>query len=223
MGVGVGVVKGVEPVVPVPRSERTLSMLVYMLFWPMALARELAEIAGIPSKHVYPYLKPWIRRGVVEVLKGTGANIYRLSEWARDLLQKVLDSVQSFRGKMAAKRVEDRAVEIARKFVYQRWGRDLSEEEEVLVRFLARWWLEKGRDYFQSVWGEGLSNALSLAIEKTMGRKIDPETITEALTILEAAGVIYIEERSRLGPKVKLSNAILDQLRFLALNKLRTR
>ncbi len=46
------------------RSLRTVSMFRALLPGP-GRARDLGRAAGIPSRWVYPYLKPWIRRGFV--------------------------------------------------------------------------------------------------------------------------------------------------------------
>ncbi|MEM4952406.1 MAG: hypothetical protein QXV81_09120 [Ignisphaera sp.] len=58
------------------KSSITASMILHILVSGSSFARRLAEVAGIDSKHVYPFLKPWIRRGLVKVAKFFTMNVY---------------------------------------------------------------------------------------------------------------------------------------------------
>ncbi len=213
MGAEMGV--GSSSPIPVPRSIRVAEMLWLMLRKGEVLARDLAEAVGILSKHVYCYLKPWIKRGVVEVRKTLdGRNRYAISDCIRKAVEHGLGLLYAkLRGKVVERKVVEVMLRLANEVMVARFGRELNDVERAVVEVLARWWWRKHRanprdeGYLEAP--EGLSNALRNLIQNMVGKQLDPEEITRALIALRAANIVYWYEYGKYGPRIRISDTVI--------------
>ena len=69
------------------RSEKVAKIFELLSFGKPMLARELAEVIGVPSKQILPRLKRYILKGWVVTQKVNNINIYSLTETARKILR----------------------------------------------------------------------------------------------------------------------------------------
>lgn len=176
-----------------PRSQRVIAMLEYLLSREAAYAYELSQLAGVHSRHVYPLLKWWIRVGVVEVVKVSGYNLYRISSRVRRALEHILRIVLRSRETVTA-RIVERVVE-------SRLYRRLKPAEREVVAMLAERLLTTSR--YLRIRGESPQQALDelrAKIEERMRRRgASFEEISrvmmelsDALETLREEGVVYV-------------------------------
>ena len=84
--IGVGQVNKLFGLAPF-RSEKVAKIFELLSFGKPMLARELAEVIGVPSKQILPRLKRYILKGWVVTQKVNNINIYSLTETAKKILR----------------------------------------------------------------------------------------------------------------------------------------
>lgn len=175
------------------RSIVTKRMLLYLIYRAHALARELADAAGIESKHVYPYLKPW--RRFVEVVKIGSVNLYKatdtLKKTAREVLEMLEESLREARGKMTRKKV----LEEARRRFKERYGVEMDEDHALVLEIFVDHALRSSPYIRIDPGKETLPKVLARIIKERYGKDIDEEKLVEILRGLELAKIIYIDRR----------------------------
>ena len=99
------------------------------------LAKELAEIIGVPSKQILPRLKRYIQKGWIEVQKINNINIYSLSETARKILNLKLhnfDKIKEKAERILGRKLDEDEIEIL-KFFFQLNGYIERSEQETIA------------------------------------------------------------------------------------------
>ena len=98
------------------------------------LARELAEIIGVPSKQILPRLKRYILKGWVQVQKINNINLYSLSETAKKILklQGSFEKVKENAEKILGRKLDNDEIEILR-FFYELNGYIERSENETIA------------------------------------------------------------------------------------------
>ncbi|AEM38233.1 hypothetical protein Pyrfu_0361 [Pyrolobus fumarii 1A] len=202
-----------------PRSQRVALLLDHLLAKGEegALAHELSLVAGIPSRQVYPYLRWWVQKRVVEVSKAGWLNVYRLSRRVRRALEELLRLL--FRSR------ELRLARLAQRLAEHRLMRRLSLIEAEVVALLAERLLS-GSPYLR-IRAESRFHALDVLRVKLEARLrrlgLSPEQVAtqlqllgEALEELTEAGVIYTHWDARSHTLVlRLDRSIEEELRRL--------
>ena len=190
-------------------SSTTAAMFRLLVVKEKARASELAEVANIESKQVYPRLKYWTFRGLVAAEKDPVAhvNIYRLTDKARALVNELKrfaeEVLQSVRGKKSPRKI----LEEAEKRYRERFGREMSETHRLVLTVFIEHALSKSSPYIAIKPGEEtLPQVIKTAILQKLGRDLNTEDIVEALRELEIAKVIYID-RKRF--KARLDRSLL--------------
>jgi len=177
-------------------SPATASMFLELLKGPR-LARELAEVAKIESKHVYCFLRYWIIKGIVVATKVMpNTNLYSLSEEAKKAvgeLRKLIEEViESAKGKKSARKIMDKA----EKAYKERFGKEMSDVHRLVLRIFIDQALTKSSPYIVIKPGdETLPQVIKTVILSRYGKDIDVEEITESLKELEMAKLIFIDRR----------------------------
>jgi len=179
-------------------SPITSAMFMVLIDEGEARASELAKVANIESKDVYPRLKHWIKRGLVEVRKDLEANInfYRLTDCAKALISElrrfVEEVINSVRGKKSPRKI----MEEAEKRYRERFGREMGEAHRLILSIFIEQTLNRSSPYISIKPGEEtLPGVLRTMILQKYRRGIDAEEIIEALKELELAKIVYIDRR----------------------------
>jgi len=179
-------------------SSTTATMFKLIIVRGCARARELAEEAGIESKHVYPYMRYWILKGIVKAEKDPAANInmYSLSEYAKALINElrrfVEEVISSVRGKKSPRKV----VEEAEKRYRERFGREMGEVHRLILSIFIDQALNKSSPYIAIKPGEEtLPQVLRTIIMQRFRKDIDADEVVEALKELELAKIVYIDRK----------------------------
>ena len=179
-------------------SPITSAMFMVLIDEGEARASELAKVANIESKDVYPRLKHWIKRGLVEVRKDLEANInfYRLTDCAKALISElrrfVEEVINSVRGKKSPRKI----MEEAEKRYRERFGREMGEAHKLILSIFIDQTLNRSSPYISIKPGEEtLPGVLRTMILQKYRRGIDAEEIIEALKELELAKIVYIDRR----------------------------
>ena len=202
-----------------PRSLRVALMLDHLLAAGDrgAYAYELAMVADIPSRHVYPYLKWWTRKRVVEVSRIGWLNVYRLSRRVRKALEELLRAI--FRSR------ELRLARLAQRLAEHRLVRRLSPIEAEVVAMLAERLLS-GSPYLR-IRAESRRQALDILASKLEARLrrrgLDPAAVAQqlmmlgdALEELAEAGVLYYNYNARERTLIlRLDRSLEEELRRL--------
>jgi len=163
-----------------------------------ARARELAEAANIESKHVYPYMRYWILKGIVKAEKDLAAsiNVYSLTDRAKTLINElrrfIEEVISSVRGKKSPRKI----LEEAEKRYRERFGKEMSEAHRLILSIFIDQALNKSSPYIAIKPGEEtLPEVLRTMIVQKYRRDLDVEEIVEALKELELAKIIYIDRK----------------------------
>lgn len=156
------------------RSGRTIALLRGMYSGAASLARELAALAGIPSRWVYPYLRPFIRRGLVRKRWTPLGMEYTLSPLGAQLVRE-LDSLE--RGDLLLREL---LVRLYRLGLRRRVYRDIVEALYRAVMNKPDVAYVRGRDV------DDLADILLELMEERYSR----EEVVRALRVLHEAGVI---------------------------------
>jgi len=148
------------------------------------LARELAELIGVPSKQILPRLKRYIIKGWVQVQKVNNMNIYNLTETARKILRIQGGSFE---------KIKEKAERIL--------GRKLEEDEEMILMFFFK---EQG--YIENSPNETIAEQ----VYHSLGRKISLGRVQEILTEFTLKKILFAY-RLRSGQilKVRLNKNLL--------------
>ncbi len=201
-----------------PRGKRVILLLDHLLSKPEgALAAELAVIAGVHSKQVYPLLQWWIRRGIVEVTKSAGYNIYRLSSRIRKALQHILRTILRSR--------ELRVAELAKRLIEHKLMRRLTPTEQEVIAMLAERLLAASP--YLRIRAENPRNALDILRTKLYARLasrgLEPQVVSrllleldESIEELREEGILYIYWDARNRTLVlRLDKSLEEQLAHL--------
>jgi Sugar-specific transcriptional regulator TrmB. len=181
-------------------SPAVASMLRLLIGLGGALARDLAEEAGIESKHVYPYLKYWVRKGIVAVRKESGVNVYSINDKVKAFLSEAL---QRFVGKKSREKIIEKAAQRYR----ERFGREMPPEYIAILSIFIEQALSKSSPYIAIRPGEEtMPQVLRTMILSRHGKDLDIEEIIEALKELEMAKLIFIDRRHY---KARLDRSLL--------------
>ena len=190
-------------------SPTTAAMFAVLIDKGCARARELAEAANIESKHVYPYMRYWILKGIVKAEKDLAAsiNVYSLTDRAKTLINElrrfIEEVISSVRGKKSPRKI----LEEAEKRYRERFGKEMSEAHRLILSIFIDQALNKSSPYIAIKPGEEtLPEVLRTMIVQKYRRDLDVEEIVEALKELELAKIIYID-RKRF--KARLDKSLL--------------
>ncbi len=129
------------------------------------LARELAEVIGVPSKQILPRLKRYIQRGWVVTQKVNNINIYSLTETARKILRLQGSNFE---------RVKEKAEKLL--------GRKLEEDELEILKFFF-----KEQKYVEN----SPSETIAEQVWHSLGRKISLTRVQEILTEFTLKGILF--------------------------------
>ncbi|BBG27290.1 hypothetical protein [Sulfuracidifex tepidarius] len=72
------------------RSPRVINAIAYLFESGNSFASGLAETMRVDSREVYPILKTWIWKGVVEITKAGRRNVYSLSQKFKSLVKNTV-------------------------------------------------------------------------------------------------------------------------------------
>jgi sugar-specific transcriptional regulator TrmB len=178
-------------------SPVTASMFLTLTEKGFAFARELAEVAGIESRHVYSYLRYWILKGFVEVSKAVrGVNLYSLSKEARKVAYEIKKFAEEVIQKLRGKRIPRKIIEEAEKRYEERFGKHMPEHYKLILCVFIEYALSKSSPYIAVKPGEEtLPQVIKTIILQRYGRNLDAEEIIEALKELEIAKIVYIDRK----------------------------
>ncbi len=200
-----------------PRSIKVAVLLDHLLAKgdEGALAHELAVAAGLHSRQVYPYLKWWIQKRVVEVSKTGWLNVYRLSRRIRRALEELL--------RMLFKSREVRLARLAQRLAEHRLLRRLTPVEAEVVAMLAERLLA-GSPYLR-IRAESRRQALDILASKLEARLrrrgLNPTAVAQQLVMLEEAleelteaSVLYYNYNAREHTLIlRLDRSLEEELR----------
>jgi len=177
------------------RSSVTKMLLLTICRTDYALARDLAAVAGIESKHVYPYIKPFIGR-LIEVIKAGSVNLYRatdnLKRATRDVIEMLEEELRKMRGKLTKRKIIERAMQKFR----ERHGVEMDEDHILVLEIFIDHLLNNSSPYIRVDPGkETLPKVIIRIIKEKHGKIIDEEKVIEILRELELAKIIYIDRR----------------------------
>jgi DNA-binding PadR family transcriptional regulator len=190
-------------------SSVTASMIRLIIARGCARARELAEVADIESKDVYPRLRYWILKGLVKAEKDPVANIniYSLTDQARQLVNELRRFVEEVASSVRGKKNPRRILEEAEKRYRERFGREMGEAHRLILSIFIDQALNRSSPYISIKPGEEtLPGVLRTMVMQRFRRDIDAEEIIEALKELELAKIIFID-RKRF--KARLDRSLL--------------
>ncbi len=167
-------------------------LLSELVFGGDRLASELAAVAGVASRQVYPLLRHWVRRGVVLVEKLGSLNLYRVDRGLASRMRGFLDSLLRSRDALVARRVLAAAA--------RRLGRRLTGAEAELLALLAER-LARGKPYLR-ITAEDRRAAIDVVASKLesrlRARGVDPARVAallaqlpDALQELAEEGIVY--------------------------------
>ena len=178
-------------------SPVTASMFLTLAEKGFVFARELAEVAGIESRHVYSYLRYWILKGFVEVSKAVrGVNLYSLSKEARKVAYEIKKFAEEVIQKLRGKRIPRKIIEKAEKRYEERFGKCMPEHYKLILSVFIEYALSKSSPYIAVKPGEEtLPQVIKTIILQRYGRNLDAEEIIEALKELEIAKIVYIDRK----------------------------
>ncbi|WP_048191591.1 hypothetical protein [Pyrolobus fumarii] len=178
-----------------PRGRKVIILLDHLLASGEkgATAAELAHVAGIASKQVYPLLRWWIEKRVVIVEKVGWLNIYKLNTRIKRALEKLLRIILRSR--------EARVASLAQRLAEHKLLRRLSPVEKEILALLAERILS-GSPYLR-IHAENPRQALDILKVKLESRfralGLNPNEISallletdEALNELNEAGLVYM-------------------------------
>ncbi|MCE4602095.1 MAG: hypothetical protein F7B18_02820 [Desulfurococcales archaeon] len=166
--------------VPLPRSMVVVRMFMALLEGPLH-ARELREVAGLAySRWVYPYLRYWMRLGVVRCRRGLYGCLYEFQPAARPVARELVAVLEEAgRGDLVLKALLRR---LAAKGLRRRIYADLVRAMYILLR--------DRRDTSPYIRFESVELLASLFLQVLEERGYTREEILEALELLNQAGVI---------------------------------
>jgi DNA-binding MarR family transcriptional regulator len=147
------------------RSEKVARIFELLSFGKPMLARELAEVIGVPSKQILPRLKRYILKGWVVTQKVNNINIYSLSETAKKILRLQGSNFE---------RVKEKAEKLL--------GRKLEEDELEILKFFF-----KMQGYVENSQNETIAEQVWFSL----GRKISLTRVQEILTEFTLKGILF--------------------------------
>lgn len=147
------------------RSEKVARIFELLSFGKPMLARELAEVIGVPSKQILPRLKRYILKGWVVTQKVNNINIYSLSETAKKILRLQGSNFE---------RVKEKAEKLL--------GRKLEEDELEILKFFF-----KMQGYMENSQNETIAEQVWFSL----GRKISLTRVQEILTEFTLKGILF--------------------------------
>ena len=181
-----------EPVTPLFRSEKTLSIFELLADLRPHTAAEIAAYAGIEdSREVYPRLKRWA--SLIEIKKvGVRKNIYKLKDRVIDAVKKGL--------KISAK--TEKVLKKAEKIMRKNMGRELTDEEKAVLEFLINYYKESGKK-----WYEGKVEPVVQTIARV--KNLDPHDVINAILSLYQSGLVVLWPDSERPRKLAITKTLL--------------
>jgi DNA-binding MarR family transcriptional regulator len=181
--VGVGQVNKLFGQAPF-RSEKVAKIFELLSLGKPMLARELAEVIGVPSKQILPRLKRYILKGWVVTQKVNNINIYSLTETARKILRLQGSNFE---------RVKENAEKLL--------GRKLEQDELEILRFFF-----KRQGYVEN----SPSESIAEQVWHSLGRKIPLSRVQEILTEFTLRGILFaFRLKNGVILKVRLNRDVL--------------
>jgi hypothetical protein len=148
------------------------------------LARELAEVIGVPSKQILPRLKRYILKGWVVTQKVNNINIYVITETARKIL-----------------RLQGSNFERVRENAEKLLGRKLEQDELEILRFFF-----KRQGYVEN----SPSETIAEQVWHSLGRKIPLSRVQEILMEFTLRGILFaFRLKNGVILKVRLNRDVL--------------
>jgi hypothetical protein len=147
------------------RSEKVAKIFELLSLGKPMLARELAEVIGVPSKQILPRLKRYIQRGWVVTQKVNNINIYSLTETAKKILRLQGSNFE---------RVKEKAEKLL--------GRKLEQDELEILKFFFR-----EQKYVEN----SLNETIAEQVWHSLGRKISLTRVQEILTEFTLKGILF--------------------------------
>jgi hypothetical protein len=181
-----------EPVIPLFRSEKTLSIFELLADLRAHTAAEIATYAGIEdSREVYPRLKRWA--SLIEIKKvGMRKNLYKLKD-------KVINAVKQGL-KISAK--TEKVLKKAERIMKKTMGRELTDDEKAVLEFLINYYKETGKK-----WYEGKVEPVVQTIARV--KNLDPYDVINAILSLYQAGLIALWPDSERPKKIAITKTLL--------------
>ena len=179
-------------------SSVTASMIRLIIAKGYARARELAEVADIESKDVYPRLRYWILKGLVKAEKDPVANIniYSLTDYAKALISELRRFVEEVASSVRGKKSPKKIIEEAEKRYRERFGKEMGEAHRLVLSIFIDQALNKSSPYIAIKPGEEtLPQVLRTMIMQRFRKDIDADEVVEALKELELAKIVYIDRK----------------------------
>jgi DNA-binding PadR family transcriptional regulator len=179
-------------------STTTAAMIRLIIARGYARARELAEVADIESKEVYPRLRHWIIKGLVKAEKSPVANvnIYSLTDQARALINELRKFIEEVASSVRGKKSPRKILEEAEKRYRESFGREMGEAHKLILSIFIDQTLNRSSPYISIKPGEEtLPGVLRTMIVQRFRKDIDVDEIVEALKELELAKIVYIDRR----------------------------
>lgn len=181
--IGVGQVNKLFGLAPF-RSEKVAKIFELLSFGKPMLARELAEVIGVPSKQILPRLKRYILKGWVVTQKVNNINIYSLTETAKKILRLQGSNFE---------RVKEKAEKLL--------GRKLEQDELEILRFFF-----KRQGYVEN----SPSESIAEQVWHSLGRKISLTRVQEILTEFTLRGILFaFRLKNGVILKVRLNRDVL--------------
>ncbi len=166
------------------RSEKVAKIFELLSFGKPMLARELAEVIGVPSKQILPRLKRYILKGWVVTQKVNNINIYSLTETAKKILRLQGSNFE---------RVKEKAEKLL--------GRKLEQDELEILRFFF-----KRQGYVEN----SPSETIVEQVWHSLGRKIPLSRMQEILTEFTLRGILFaFRLKNGVILKVRLNRDVL--------------
>ena len=166
------------------RSEKVAKIFELLSLGKPMLARELAEVIGVPSKQILPRLKRYILKGWVVTQKVNNINIYSLTETARKILRLQGSNFE---------RVKENAEKLL--------GRKLEQDELEILRFFF-----KRQGYVEN----SPSESIAEQVWHSLGRKIPLSRVQEILTEFTLRGILFaFRLKNGVILKVRLNRDVL--------------
>jgi len=181
-----------EPVTPLFRSEKTLSIFELLADLRPHTAAEIAAYAGIEdSREVYPRLKRWV--SLIEIKKvGVRKNIYKLKDRVINAVKKGL--------KISTK--TEKVLKKAEKIMKKTMGRELTDDEKAVLEFLINYYKESRKK-----WYEGKVEPVVQTIARV--KNLDPHDVINAILSLYQAGLVALWPDSERPRKITITKTLL--------------
>jgi DNA-binding MarR family transcriptional regulator len=166
------------------RSEKVAKIFELLSLGKPMLARELAEVIGVPSKQILPRLKRYILKGWVVTQKVNNINIYVITETARKIL-----------------RLQGSNFERVRENAEKLLGRKLEQDELEILRFFF-----KRQGYVEN----SPSETIAEQVWHSLGRKIPLSRVQEILMEFTLRGILFaFRLKNGVILKVRLNRDVL--------------